>query len=168
MPATSRAAAARRRGSPYMYARAGGRAPLGSNPVHALDRAPAGVIDCMVEVWISPETFLLTHIAWRQRHAPRRNRRYYSIARRQAARVLPLHTPSISPANNRLMSFWGRGPCTHFGTSQTAAAAATQNECRDPVPRNSSALGVVFGEGGGDGGAFGHADFEGRGQLLAQ
>ena len=57
----------------------------GGYPVRMPKGADAGVIDCMVEVWISPVTFLLTllnapdipvHIKKRNR----RNRSYDSIA----------------------------------------------------------------------------------------
>ena len=54
--------------SGYVYACAGDT-PLDAYPVHA-QKHLHGVIDCMVEVWISPVTFLLTLI----------NRSNYSIS----------------------------------------------------------------------------------------
>lgn len=43
----------------YVYACAGGT-PLGAHTPYMRKKHLHGVIDCMVEVWISPATFLLT------------------------------------------------------------------------------------------------------------
>ena len=63
----------------YVYACAGGT-PLGAHTPCMRKKHLHGVIDCMVEVWISPVTFLLTLInrsnysisiaPWRQIYAP--------------------------------------------------------------------------------------------------
>ena len=53
----------------YVYACAGGT-PLGAHTPCMRKKHLQGVIDCMVEVWISPVTFLLTLI----------NRSNYSIS----------------------------------------------------------------------------------------
>ena len=63
----------------YVYACAGGT-PLGAHTPCMRKKHLHGVIDCMVEVWISPATFLLTLVIrsnysisiapWRQIYAP--------------------------------------------------------------------------------------------------
>ena len=63
----------------YVYACAGGT-PLGAHTPCMRKKHLQGVIDCMVEVWISPATFLLTLVVrsnysisiapWRQIYAP--------------------------------------------------------------------------------------------------
>ena len=63
----------------YVYACAGGT-PLGAHTPYMRKKHLHGVIDCMVEVWISPATFLLTLVIrsnysisiapWRQIYAP--------------------------------------------------------------------------------------------------
>lgn len=63
----------------YVYACAGGT-PLGAHTPCMRKKHLQGVIDCMVEVWISPATFLLTFVIrsnysisiapWRQIYAP--------------------------------------------------------------------------------------------------
>jgi len=63
----------------YVYACAGGT-PLGAHTPCMRKKHLQGVIDCMVEVWISPATFLLTLVIrsnysisialWRQIYAP--------------------------------------------------------------------------------------------------
>lgn len=63
----------------YVYACAGGT-PLGAHAPYMRKKHLHGVIDCMVEVWISPAAFLLTLVIrsnysisiapWRQIYAP--------------------------------------------------------------------------------------------------
>ena len=55
-----------------------------------------GVIDCMVEVWISPVTFLLTLI----------NRSNYSISIALRHRIYALHIAGIPNANASVTQGW--------------------------------------------------------------
>ena len=68
----------------YVYACAGGT-PLGAHTPCMRKKHLHGVIDCMVEVWISPVTFLLTLI----------NRSNYSISIALRHRIYALHIAGI-------------------------------------------------------------------------
>lgn len=68
----------------YVYACAGGT-PLGAHTPCMRRKHLHGVIDCMVEVWISPVTFLLTLI----------NRSNYSISIALRHRIYALHIAGI-------------------------------------------------------------------------
>ena len=68
----------------YVYACAGGT-PLGAHTPCTRRKHLHGVIDCMVEVWISPVTFLLTLI----------NRSNYSISIALRHRIYALHIAGI-------------------------------------------------------------------------
>lgn len=68
----------------YVYACAGGT-PLGAHTPYTRRKHLHGVIDCMVEVWISPVTFLLTLI----------NRSNYSISIALRQRIYALHIAGI-------------------------------------------------------------------------
>ena len=72
----------------YVYACAGGT-PLGAHTPCTRRKHLHGVIDCMVEVWISPVTFLLTLI----------NRSNYSISIALQHRVYALHIAGIPNAD---------------------------------------------------------------------
>lgn len=72
----------------YVYACAGGT-PLGAHTPCTRRKHLHGVIDCMVEVWISPVTFLLTLI----------NRSNYSISIALRHRVYALHIAGIPNAD---------------------------------------------------------------------
>ena len=71
----------------YVYACAGGT-PLGAHTPCTRRKHLHGVIDCMVEVWISPVTFLLTLI----------NRSNYSISIALRHRIYALHIAGIPNA----------------------------------------------------------------------
>ncbi len=68
----------------YVYACAGGT-PLGAHTPCTRRKHLHGVIDCMVEVWISPVAFLLTLI----------NRSNYSISIALRHRIYALHIAGI-------------------------------------------------------------------------
>lgn len=68
----------------HIYACAGGT-PLGAHTPCTRRKHLHGVIDCMVEVWISPVTFLLTLI----------NRSNYSISIALRHRIYALHIAGI-------------------------------------------------------------------------
>ena len=72
----------------YVYACAGGT-PLGAHTPCTRRKHLHGVIDCMVEVWISPVTFLLTLI----------NRSNYSISIALRHRIYTLHIAGIPNAD---------------------------------------------------------------------
>lgn len=72
----------------YVYACAGDT-PLGAHTPCTRRKHLHGVIDCMVEVWISPATFLLTLI----------NRSNYIISIALRHRIYALHTAGIPNAN---------------------------------------------------------------------
>lgn len=72
----------------YVYACAGGT-PLGAHTPCTRRKHLHGVIDCMVEVWISPVTFLLTLI----------NRSNYSISIAPRHRIYALHIAGIPNAD---------------------------------------------------------------------
>lgn len=72
----------------YVYACAGGT-PLGAHTPCTRRKHLHGVIDCMVEVWISPVTFLLTLI----------NRSNYSISIALRHRIYALHIAGIPKAD---------------------------------------------------------------------
>ncbi len=72
----------------YVYACAGGT-PLGAHTPCMRRKHLHGVIDCMVEVWISPVTFLLTLI----------NRSNYSISIALRHRIYALHIAGIPNAD---------------------------------------------------------------------
>ncbi len=72
----------------YVYACAGGT-PLGAHTPCTRRKHLRGVIDCMVEVWISPVTFLLTLI----------NRSNYSISIALRHRIYALHIAGIPNAD---------------------------------------------------------------------
>ena len=72
----------------YVYACAGGT-PLGAHTPCMRKKHLHGVIDCMVEVWISPVTFLLTLI----------NRSNYSISIALRHRIYALHIAGIPNAD---------------------------------------------------------------------
>ena len=72
----------------YVYACAGGT-PLGTYTPCTRRKHLHGVIDCMVEVWISPVTFLLTLI----------NRSNYSISIALRRRIYALHIAGIPNAD---------------------------------------------------------------------
>lgn len=72
----------------YVYACAGGT-PLGTYTPCTRRKHLHGVIDCMVEVWISPVTFLLTLI----------NRSNYSISIALRHRIYALHIAGIPNAD---------------------------------------------------------------------
>lgn len=72
----------------YVYACAGGT-PLGAHTPCTRRKHLHGVIDCMVEVWISPVTFLLTLI----------NRSNYSISIALRHRIYALHIAGIPNAD---------------------------------------------------------------------
>ena len=72
----------------YVYACAGGT-PLGTHTPCTRRKHLHGVIDCMVEVWISPVTFLLTLI----------NRSNYSISIALRHRIYALHIAGIPNAD---------------------------------------------------------------------
>lgn len=72
----------------YVYACAGGT-PLGAHTPCTRRKHLHGVIDCMVEVWISPVTFLLTLI----------NRSNYSISIALRHRFYALHIAGIPNAD---------------------------------------------------------------------
>ena len=72
----------------YVYACAGGT-PLGAHTPRTRRKHLHGVIDCMVEVWISPVTFLLTLI----------NRSNYSISIALRHRFYALHIAGIPNAD---------------------------------------------------------------------
>lgn len=74
--------------SGYVYACAGGT-PLDAYTPCMRKKHLHGVIDCMVEVWISPVTFLLTLI----------NRSNYSISIALRHRIYALHIAGILNAN---------------------------------------------------------------------
>lgn len=74
--------------SGYVYACAGGT-PLGAYTPCMRKKHLQGVIDCMVEVWISPVTFLLTLII----------RSNYSISIALRHRVYALHIAGIPNAS---------------------------------------------------------------------
>ncbi len=74
--------------SGYVYAYAGGT-PLGVYTPCMRRKHLQGVIDCMVEVWISPVTFLLTLVI----------RSNYSISIALRHRVYALHIAGIPNAN---------------------------------------------------------------------
>ena len=75
-------------GSGYVYACAGGT-PLDAYTPCMRKKHLHGVIDCMVEVWISPVTFLLTLI----------NRSNYSISIALRHRIYALHIAGIPNAD---------------------------------------------------------------------
>ena len=86
----------------YVYACAGGT-PLGAHTPCTRRKHLHGVIDCMVEVWISPATFLLTLI----------NRSNYIISIALRHRIYALHTAGkkgTSPSAGR----WGQSPSAEF------------------------------------------------------
>lgn len=72
----------------YVYACAGGT-PLGAHTPCTRRKHLHGVIDCMVEVWISPVTFLLTLI----------NRSNYSIRIALRHQIYALHIAGIPNAD---------------------------------------------------------------------
>ena len=72
----------------YVYACAGGT-PLGAHTPYMRKKHLHGVIDYMVEVWISPVTFLLTLI----------NRSNYSISIALRHRIYALHIAGIPNAD---------------------------------------------------------------------
>lgn len=72
----------------YVHACAGGT-PLGAHTPCTRRKHLHGVIDCMVEVWISPVTFLLTLI----------NRSNYSISIALRHRIYALHIAGIPNAD---------------------------------------------------------------------
>lgn len=72
----------------YVYACTGGT-PLCAHTPCTRRKHLHGVIDCMVEVWISPVTFLLTLI----------NRSNYIISIALRHRIYALHTAGIPNAN---------------------------------------------------------------------
>ncbi len=72
----------------YVYACAGGT-PLGAHTPCTRRKHLHGVIDCVVEVWISPVTFLLTLI----------NRSNYSISIALRHRIYALHIAGIPNAD---------------------------------------------------------------------
>lgn len=72
----------------YVYACAGGT-PLGAHTPCTRRKHLHGVIDCMVEVWISPVTFLLTLI----------NRSNYSISIALRHRIYALYIAGIPNAD---------------------------------------------------------------------
>ena len=72
----------------HIYACAGGT-PLGAHTPCTRRKHLHGVIDCMVEVWISPVTFLLTLI----------NRSNYSISIALRHRIYALHIAGIPNAD---------------------------------------------------------------------
>lgn len=72
----------------YVYACAGGT-PLGAHTPCTRRKHLHGVIGCMVEVWISPVTFLLTLI----------NRSNYSISIALRHRIYALHIAGIPNAD---------------------------------------------------------------------
>ncbi len=72
----------------YVYACAGGT-PLGAHTPCTRRKHLHGVIDYMVEVWISPVTFLLTLI----------NRSNYSISIALRHRIYALHIAGIPNAD---------------------------------------------------------------------
>lgn len=72
----------------YVYACAGGT-PLSAHTPCTRRKHLHGVIDCMVEVWISPVTFLLTLI----------NRSNYSISIALRHRIYALHIAGIPNAD---------------------------------------------------------------------
>ena len=72
----------------YVYACAGGT-PLDDYTPCMRKKHLHGVIDCMVEVWISPVTFLLTLI----------NRSNYSISIALRHRIYALHIAGIPNAD---------------------------------------------------------------------
>ena len=72
----------------YVYACAGGT-PLGAHTPCTRRKHLHGVINCMVEVWISPVTFLLTFI----------NRSNYSISIALRHRIYALHIAGIPNAD---------------------------------------------------------------------
>lgn|GEM_PF-987886 len=72
----------------YVYACAGGT-PLGAHTPCTRRKHLHGVIDCMVEVWISPVTFLLTLI----------NRSNYSISIALRHQIYALHIAGIPNAD---------------------------------------------------------------------
>ena len=72
----------------YVYACTGGT-PLGAHTPCTRRKHLHGVIDCMVEVWISPVTFLLTLI----------NRSNYSISIALRHRIYALHIAGIPNAD---------------------------------------------------------------------
>lgn len=72
----------------YVYACAGGT-PLGAHTPCTRRKHLHGVIDCMVEVWISPVTFLLTLI----------NRSNYSISIALRHRIYAPHIAGIPNAD---------------------------------------------------------------------
>lgn len=72
----------------YLYACAGGT-PLDAYTPCMRKKHLHGVIDCMVEVWISPVTFLLTLI----------NRSNYSISIALRHRIYALHIAGIPNAD---------------------------------------------------------------------
>ena len=74
--------------SGYVYACAGGT-PLGAHTPCTRRKHLHGVIDCMVEVWISPVTFLLALI----------NRSNYSISIALRHRIYALHIAGIPNAD---------------------------------------------------------------------
>ena len=72
----------------YVYACTGGT-PLGTYTPCMRRKHLHGVIDCMVEVWISPVTFLLTLI----------NRSNYSISIALRHRIYALHIAGMPNAD---------------------------------------------------------------------
>ena len=74
--------------SGYAYACAGGT-PLGAHTPCMRKKHLHGVIDCMVEVWISPVTFLLTLVI----------RSNYSISIAPWRRIYALHIAGIPNAD---------------------------------------------------------------------
>lgn len=72
----------------YVYACAGGT-PLGAHTPCTRRKHLHGVIDCMVEVWISPVTFLLTLVI----------RSNYSISIAPWRRIYALHIAGIPNAD---------------------------------------------------------------------
>ena len=72
----------------YVYACVGGT-PLSAHTPCTRRKHLHGVIDCMVEVWISPVTFLLTLI----------NRSNYSISIALRHRIYALHIAGIPNAD---------------------------------------------------------------------
>lgn len=83
--ATARAAS----GGFWICIRMRGRAPLDAYTPCMRKKHLHGVIDCMVEVWISPVTFLLTLI----------NRSNYSISIARRHRIYALHIAGIPNAD---------------------------------------------------------------------
>ena len=72
----------------YVYACAGDM-PLGAHTPYMRKKHLHGVIDCMVEVWISPATFLLTLVI----------RSNYSISIALRHRIYALHIAGIPNAD---------------------------------------------------------------------